>query len=404
MISLQPMILNVTQLNTYIKSIIDGDLNLSTVAVVGEISNFTNHYRTGHYYLTLKDSNASIKAVMFKTANQRLKFMPENGMKVICFGRISVFERDGVYQLYIEDMQPDGLGSLNLRYEQLKDKLEKEGLFSSENKKVIPLMPLKIGVITSPTGAAIRDILNILERRFPLCEVILAPVEVQGGKSAPGMIKALKKFEKLKCVDLIIIGRGGGSIEDLWSFNDEALAREIYKCSIPIISAVGHETDFTISDFVSDLRAPTPSAAAELAVPDIAEHKEYINQLSSVIKAISLNNIQEKITYIEGIKAKLQLLNPINVIENNISKISLLSKSLYRNYETLLKEKQGKVISLYNRLDSLNPVKVLLRGYSVALKDKKTINSVKNIEIDDEISVLMSDGRIKCKVKDKECL
>lgn len=404
MISLQPMILNVTQLNTYIKSIIDGDLNLSTVAVVGEISNFTNHYRTGHYYFTLKDSNASIKAVMFKTANQRLKFMPENGMRVICFGRISVFERDGVYQLYIEDMQPDGLGSLNLRYEQLKDKLEKEGLFSSENKKVITSMPLKIGVITSPTGAAIRDILNILERRFPLCEVFLAPVEVQGEKSASGMIEALKKFEKLQCVDLIIIGRGGGSIEDLWSFNDEALAREIFKCSIPIISAVGHETDFTICDFVSDLRAPTPSAAAELAVPDIAEHKEYINQLSSVIKAISLNNIQEKITYIEGIKAKLQLLNPINIIENNISKINLLSKSLCKNYESFLRDNQSKVVSLYSNLDSLNPAKILLRGYSVVSNGSKSMNSVKNIEIDDEISVLMSDGTIKCKVTGKECL
>lgn len=402
MISVQPTILEINQLNTYIKSLIDGDINLSSIAVVGEISNFTNHYRTGHFYMTLKDEKSSIKAVMFKSSNQRLKFMPENGMRVICFGRVSVFERDGQYQLYIEDMQPDGLGSLNKMFEQLKNKLEKEGLFSSEHKKPIPVMPSKVGVITSPTGAGLRDILNIIERRFPLCEVILAPVEVQGEKSAPGMVNALKKFDKLQCVDVIIIGRGGGSIEELWSFNDEELARTIFDVSVPVISAVGHETDFTICDFVADLRAPTPSAAAELAVVDKRELIKHILFLKESLKINIDGYIANEELKIINLKSSKQFLNPIKKIENEKQYLDTLTNRFNSGFISFLNNKGCKVESLYTKLDALNPMKVLLRGYSIAQKDKKLITKIEDVNADDLISVVVSDGNINCKVIETE--
>lgn len=402
MISVQPTILEINQLNTYIKSIIDGDINLSSIAVVGEISNFTNHYRTGHFYMTLKDEKSSIRAVMFKGANQRLRFMPENGMRVICFGRVSVFERDGQYQLYIEDMQPDGLGSLNMMFEQLKNKLEKEGLFSNEHKKPIPVMPSNVGVITSPTGAGLRDILNIIERRFPLCEVILAPVEVQGEKSAPGMIKALKQFDKLQCVDVIIIGRGGGAIEELWSFNDEELARTIFDVSIPVISAVGHETDFTICDFVADLRAPTPSAAAELAVVDKRELIKHILFLKESLKQLIENLIANEELKIKNLTALKSFIAPKQKIENEKQYLDTLTQKFDSSFSAFLNDKISKVESLYTKLDALNPLKVLLRGYSIAQKDNKLISKIEEVSVDDEISLVVSDGIINCKVIETE--
>lgn len=402
MITVQPNVLSVTQVNTYIKSVVDGDINLSQIIIVGEISNFTNHYRTGHFYFTLKDETSKLKAVMFSTYNQRLKFIPEDGMKVICFGKISVYDRDGQYQIYVYDMQPDGLGALNVKFEQLKSKLEKEGLFSSENKKEIPSMPFKIGVVTSPTGAAVEDILNIISRRFPLCEVVISPAEVQGENAASSMVQALNKLEKTKYVDLIIIGRGGGSIEDLWAFNDEALARTIFNVTTPVISAVGHETDFTICDFVSDLRAPTPSAAAELAVPDISEVKEYITGIKSYIKDKTISNIDEKRRIIEVLRSKPCFYSQNSFIEINKDKINMLSLTLDKIFGEYFDKNVSKVNSLYNKLDALNPMKVLLRGYSIVQRDFKTVNSVKNINKDDDLTIKMSDGKVKCKVLETE--
>ncbi|MGN1418913.1 MAG: exodeoxyribonuclease VII large subunit, partial [Acutalibacteraceae bacterium] len=275
--------LTVSQINTYIKSIIDYDTNLKNIYVSGEISNFTNHYRTGHFYFTLKDANAAIKVVMFRTSAQRVRFNVENGMKVIIRGSISVFERDGVYQLYAEDMMPDGIGALNLAFEQLKEKLSALGMFDSEHKKPLPAFPGKIGVITSPTGAAIHDIMTVLERRYPLAEIVLEGVRVQGENAADEIVKAIEKFNRYHACDVLIVGRGGGSLEDLWAFNEEKVAYAIFESEIPIISAVGHETDFTISDFVSDVRAATPSAAAEIAVPDWREVLYTVDKMSESI-------------------------------------------------------------------------------------------------------------------------
>ena len=269
-----PLILSVTQLNNYVKSIIEQDENLYNVFVIGEISNFVDHYRSGHLYMSIKDNQSVISAVMFAGNASKLKFKPQNGMSVIIRGRVSLYERDGKYQLYIDDMQPDGVGTLALAFEQLKEKLSKIGLFDSDHKKSIPRFPSKIGVISSPTGAAVQDILNVLERRYPVAEIVFAGVQVQGESAASTVCNALRKMNQTD-VDVIIIARGGGSAEDLWPFNDEKLAFEIYNSKIPVISGVGHETDFTICDFVADLRAPTPSAAAELATPDIKEQRYY---------------------------------------------------------------------------------------------------------------------------------
>ena len=264
-------VLTVSQINTYVKSLIDGDDNLQNLYVAGEISNFTNHYRTGHFYFTLKDERAALKAVMFRSAAQRLRFLPEDGMRVIIRGNVSLFERDGVYQLYCEDMQPDGAGALAVAFEQRKQKLAAMGLFDEAHKKPLPRFPKRIGVVTSPTGAAVHDIQTVLERRFPAAEIIFAPVQVQGELAAPQISAAIEEFNRKKAADVLIVGRGGGSIEDLWAFNEELVAHAVYESEIPIISAVGHETDTTIIDFVADLSAPTPSAAAELAVPDVRE-------------------------------------------------------------------------------------------------------------------------------------
>ena len=275
-----PLVLTIAQLNRYVKSRLDADENLYNVFLVGEISNFTDHYKTGHFYFTLKDSDAQIKAVMFRQNALRVKFKPENGLKVIVRGRVSLYEAAGSYQVFVDDMQPDGVGALNLAFEQLKERLQKEGLFDEAHKKPLPRYPQRIGVITSETGAAVQDILNILGRRFPYAEVVLAPVLVQGDGAPEQMIAALQDFNRLQNADVIIIGRGGGSAEDLWAFNDENLAYAVYRSEIPVISAVGHETDFTICDFVADLRAPTPSAAAELAVPDQTELRAEILNMS----------------------------------------------------------------------------------------------------------------------------
>ncbi|MCQ2484597.1 MAG: exodeoxyribonuclease VII large subunit [Clostridia bacterium] len=391
-------VLTVSQLNTYVKSIIDGDMILKNVFVVGEISNFTNHYRTGHYYMTIKDENSAIKAVMFRTANQRLRFMPESGMSVIIRGRVSVFERDGQYQLYIEDMQPDGLGALNLAFEQLKNKLAAEGLFDDEFKKPIPKRCYRIGVVTSATGAVIQDIKNVTSRRFPLAEIILCPVEVQGANAAPQIAEAIDRFNDSDDVDVLIVGRGGGSLEDLWAFNEEIVARAVFRSRIPVISAVGHETDFTICDFVADLRAPTPSAAAELAVPDIRDDKAFIDTVPYQCEAYLLDRIEREKTRLELLKERLKYRSPAAIIDDRLATVDALLASAAVSIERRIESEQMKFASMAGKLDALSPLKVMARGYSIAKKDDRIIRSGSELNSGDRFILRFSDGEKECEV------
>ena len=393
-----PSALTVSQVNTYIKSVIDEDINLNAVIISGEISNFKNHYRTGHFYMTLKDDKSSIKAVMFSTANKRLRFIPEDGMQVIAVGRISVFERDGQYQLYIEDMMPDGFGNLNLAFEKLKQKLSDEGLFDSKHKKQIPDCPMRVGVITSPTGAAVEDILNVLSRRFPLVEVIFEGVEVQGVNAAPSIAKAINKLDSLKAADVLIVGRGGGSIEDLWAFNEESVARAIYNCSIPVISAVGHETDFTISDFVADLRAPTPSAAAELAVPDMWEHLAYIRSMRKFLSDCMQNKIYNEKNKIQNLINSKSFVSPKESIKSHRQYLDNLISACENNTELIIKKHRLEFSSLVGKLDALSPLKVLSRGYAMVTVDKNVITSANDVKKGDSINLCFSDGNVNCEV------
>ena len=392
-----PVILTVTQLNQYSKSIIENDINLNNVFVVGEISNFVDHYRSGHLYMSIKDSQSVISAVMFSGNASRLKFKPENGMSVIIRGRVSIYERDGKYQLYIDDMQPDGIGSLALAFEQLKEKLSKEGLFDSQHKMTIPRIPTRIGVISSPTGAAVQDVLNVLNRRFPLAEIVFAGVQVQGENAASSVIKAIEKLNKTN-VDTIIIARGGGSTEDLWPFNDESLAYAIYNSRIPIISGVGHETDFTICDFVADLRAPTPSVAAELAVPDATEQKNYIVSLRNTLDYHIENSLNDRYRIIESYKNSPILRNPEKIIENCELYLDILNSRINESYKDMLASYTSSFFSLYSKLDSLSPLKVLSRGYSIVKKEDSIINNSKSLSIDDVVSIRLADGEVKAKI------
>ena len=394
-------ILTVTQINTYIKSLIEQDINLKNIYVEGEISNFTNHYRSGHLYFTLKDQNSCLKAVMFRNAASRLKFTPENGMKVLIRCSVSVYDKDGVYQIYCDDMIPDGLGELTLAFEQLKAKLEDMGLFRQEHKKPIPEAPSKIGVITSPTGAAIQDILSVLERRYPLAEIVFEGVQVQGDTAAPQIAVAIDKFNEYSAADVLIVGRGGGSIEDLWAFNEEIVAMAIYNSKIPVISAVGHETDFTIADFVSDLRAPTPSAAAELCVPDYREILFTVDKCLDSLE-IGISRTLEKY--------QLRLLASKNILEkhspqNTVNLYYQLLSACDEKIKTTINNKidfYTNAISHYtSRLEAISPLKVLLRGYGIIEDDNGIpIKSCKNTEIGDKIRIKLHDGELRCTVDD----
>ena len=397
-----PPVLTVTQLNTYIKSVIDSDLNLNNVFVQGEISNFTNHYRTGHYYMSIKDGDSSIKAVMFKYSNQRLRFMPENGMNVILRGRVSVFERDGQYQLYIDDMQPDGAGALALAFEQLKQKLASQGLFDPDKKKPVPFMPKRIGVVTSNTGAAVHDIINVISRRFPMTELVIAPVQVQGTSAAGQIAAAIREFNACNGADVLIVGRGGGSVEDLWAFNEEVVARAVYDSHIPVISAVGHETDFTICDFVADLRAPTPSAAAELAVPDWREQKLYVDALFNQCKDTVLAKVQSEEDNLRFILKQLEYANPMTVIENKIQTVDIISQKIYDKVRESVAVKSGEFAAILARLDALNPMKVMQRGYAIAYKNETAITSVSHINKGDKLKIRLLDGAVNVTVDERE--
>lgn len=394
----KPRVLSVSQINFYIKSIIENDGSLQFVLVTGEISNLTVHQRSGHIYLSLKDRNSVISAVMFAGNARRLKFRLENGMKVICRGRISVYEPSGRYQLYIEDMQPDGVGALALAFEQLKSDLEKKGLFDPAHKKPLPKFPKTIGVITSPTGAAVQDITNILRRRFPSVDIILAPVLVQGDSAPKQLVNAVNKFSASKIADVVIIGRGGGSAEDLWAFNDEQLAYAVYNCETPIISGVGHETDFTICDFVADVRASTPSAAAELAVPDRQELMSYYFKQKQYISAMLDRKIKTAQLRLENQQRRISASSPKLKAEQLEKQISAKSEKLTRFMNIYISNKENKLIAAKGKLDGLNPLNVLNRGYAIAEKDEKIITSSKQLKDGDDFTVILSDGKINAKV------
>ena len=388
--------ISVTDLNKYIKEKIDGDEILNNVLVKGEISNFKNHY-TGHLYFTLKDENSLIKCVMFKSYVSHLNFMPKDGMKVMILGSVSVFERDGVYQIYAKAMKEDGLGSLYEAYEKLKANLEKEGLFDEKHKKKIPFMPRTIGVLTSNTGAVIRDIINVSTRRNPNVNIRLYPVPVQGPGAAKEIANGIKFMNENKLADVLIIGRGGGSLEDLWPFNEEIVARAIYDSEIPIISAVGHETDFSISDFVADLRAPTPSAAAELAVANIEDVKNSLKLYNNRYKNALKKKIElMKLSY-EKCMARPAYKNPTQKINEQFMVIDMRVKSL-KNYINLkLKEEKTKFVKEVARLDSMSPLKTLARGYSIITKEDnnacngKIVRSVKDLERNEKINIKLVD-------------
>lgn len=391
-------VLSVSQINFYIKSIIENDGSLQFVLVTGEISNLTVHQRSGHIYLSLKDSNSVISAVMFAGNARRLKFRLENGMKVICRGRISVYEPSGRYQLYIEDMQPDGVGALTLAFEQLKKSLAQKGLFDNAHKKPLPKFPKTIGVITSPTGAAVQDITNIIRRRFPSADIVLAPVLVQGESAPEQLVRAVNKFSASKIADVIIIGRGGGSAEDLWAFNDEQLAYAVYNCETPIISGVGHETDFTICDFVADVRASTPSAAAELAVPDRQELMSYYFKQKQYISAMLDRKIKTAQLRLENQQRRMSASSPKLKAEQLEKQLSAKSEKLTRFMNIYISDKENKLIAAKGKLDGLNPLNVLNRGYAIAEKDEKIITSSKQLKDGDDFTVILSDGKINAKV------
>ncbi|MBO7148830.1 MAG: exodeoxyribonuclease VII large subunit [Clostridia bacterium] len=391
-------VLSVTELNEYVKMLLDRAPLLNSIYIKGEISNFVNH-RTGHFYFTLKDEGGTLRAVMFKGSNSKLKFLPENGMKVIVHGRISGFVRSGDYQLYADDMEPDGVGSLYIRYEQLKRKLESEGLFDRARKRPLPKIPSRVGIITSPTGAAVRDMINVTGRRFPFAQIILYPSLVQGDGAPEQLIRALKYFNENNVADVIIIGRGGGSIEDLWAFNDEALAREVAASRIPVISAVGHETDFTICDFAADMRAPTPSAAAELAVPDTGELKRKFSNVVARMQ-LSLTKKTELARHrLEAAKNSRALTSPRYMLEDKRMLVINASDRLDGAFGMLFEKKKQAFALQTARLQALNPMSVISRGYSaVFLDDGTLVKSVKQVNIGDDFAFSTSDGEVKGKV------
>lgn len=383
--------ITVTELNKYIKDKIANDEILNNVLIKGEISNFKHHY-TGHLYFTLKDDNSLIKCIMFKTYTSNLKFAPKDGMKVMVFGTVSVFERDGVYQIYCKAMQEDGMGSLYTAYEELKQKLEKEGLFDTQYKKKIPFMPRTVGVLTSQTGAVIRDIINVSTRRNPNVYIKLLPVPVQGEGAGQKIAEAIKIMNEKKLADVIIVARGGGSLEDLWPFNEEVVARAIFESELPIISAVGHETDFTIADFVSDLRAPTPSAAAELAVADVEDIKLKLLNYQNRLK-LSLKKKVEfmRLKYEKCISSRA-FKDPLQKINEHYMRIDMLIKRMQHSAITKLNESKNVAVKIIGKLDALSPLKTLTRGYCIAQINNKSIKSIKELNVGDKIELRFSDG------------
>ena len=390
-------VLTVSQLNRYVAFRLQEDTKLRTVFVRGEIANFSRNFRSGHCYFSVRDEEASVKAVMFRSNAARLPFEPENGMHILLQGSVTLYERDGAYQINVTDMQPDGIGALSLAYEQLKKSLAEKGFFAPEHKKKIPPFPNSIGVITSPTGAAVQDIRNILSRRFPSADIIMCPVFVQGENAPAQLIDAVQKLDKYNACDVIIIGRGGGSIEDLWAFNDENLAYAIYNCKIPVISAVGHETDFTICDFVSDLRAPTPSAAAELAVPDTAELMDYYKSQKQYVSSMATLKLRQEYNALTELKTRLSVVSPQQKIFEYEKSLEFNKTKIQHFVQETINKKTADITKTAAKLEGLNPVAILSRGYSIAEKDGKVVNSAKTLKSGDEFTLRFSDGEIKAK-------
>ncbi len=441
---MQDKYLKISDLNDYIKSVFDENPYLKKVYLRGEVSNFKNHTR-GHLYFTLKDDTSRISAVMFYSSAVSLKFVPEDGMNVLVEGRISCYPAQGTYQIYVDKMEPDGLGNLYIEFEKLKEKLAKEGLFNDDIKKAITKIPKRIGIITAPTGAAIRDIISTIKRRFPICETILFPALVQGRDAAPDIVKQIKEADSGNYdLDVLIVGRGGGSIEDLWAFNEEIVARAIYEARVPIISAVGHEIDFTIADFVADLRAPTPTGAAEMAVPTVAEINNIINnyeirlnefignmihkdkllleritgsyilknplslyeikeqKLDNFIDTLN-NNIRKRLEngnlVLKGIKSSYVLKNPMSLFEIKKEKLIFNEKCLYSDIKNIIIKNDHNYKMLINTLKLVNPLGILEKGYSLVTKDNVLIKDCKNLKKDDILNIRLHEGNVIAKVQ-----
>lgn len=414
--------ISVSQLTRYIKYKIDNDVNLNEVFLKGEISNFKAHSR-GHFYFTLKDEGSRINAIMFASQTKKIKFVPQDGMKVLVTGKISVFEANGGYQIYVNEMLEDGVGNLYIAYEQLKKKLENEGLFNKDHKKEIPHIPKRVGVVTAPTGAAIKDIISTIKRRWPLTEIYLFPSLVQGEDAKEDIVKQIKKAENFYLpLDTLIVGRGGGSIEDLWPFNEEIVARAIYECKIPTISAVGHEIDFTIADFVADLRAPTPTGAAEMAVPQLSDMKNYLNQVNIRLNNTINNKINNNKRKLNDIMARNIFKNPMIIYEKKelyfdsiLERLKFSLKSLtsakekelikvknsyiLKNPHQLLEKKGNKYLQLVSKLETLSPLLTLQRGYNMTKKEGKVITKSTDLKKKDIIEIVFSDGSVNAEIK-----
>ena len=391
----KPRVYSVSQVNYYIKSLLDNDPHLSTIFMTGEISNLKDHYSSGHIYLSLKDGRSVINAVMFAGNARGLRFRPTNGMKVICRGHVGVYEPSGQYQLYIEAMQPDGVGELAIAFEQLKNSLAAKGLFEQSHKKPLPKFPKTVGVITSPTGAAVQDIRNILFRRFPGVNILMCPVLVQGDGAPAQLVRAVKRLGAYRLCDVIIIGRGGGSAEDLWAFNSEELAYAIYECPIPVISAVGHETDFTICDFVADLRAPTPSAAAELAVPDKAKLRAYYESQLRYVRYAMDSRLRRAANLDLNLRRRLHAASPQARIARYTDRYATCTAVMDKLLSQNVSSKEGALKAMAAKLDGLSPFAVLSRGYSIAEKDGEIISSKTQLKPGDDFTLRLSDGTVK---------
>lgn len=395
-------VLTVSQLNDYVKMMLDNSPILSSVYISGEISNLKLHSASGHLYFTLKDQLSSIKAVMFRSSVEKMRFVPENGMQVIVNGRVSAYVRDGVYQIYASSITPEGIGDIALSFEQLKEKLKAEGLFDEKYKKPIPNFPKRIGIITSPTGAAIKDIINVTSRRYSVCELILYPALVQGSTAEQTLVNGINYFSQNGDVDVIIIGRGGGSGEDLQAFNSEKLARAVFACTIPVISAVGHEQDYSICDFVADLRAPTPSAAAELAVPDKEELKAVLSaKKASITKAIN-DKISSEREYTERLRSSAVFSAEFPLIAEKREELKKYKNELSSSFDALIQKKRTTLSSCTVRLDGQSPLAILSRGYASISKDGVTVKSVRQIDVEDEIKLVFSDGNAKARIIDRK--
>lgn len=407
--------ISIIQLTRYLKYKIDNDPNLDQVFLRGEISNFKAHSR-GHFYFTLKDEESRINAVMFQSNASKIKFIPQDGMKVLVTGKVSIYPANGGYQIYVTEMEEDGIGNLYIAYEQLKKKLEDEGLFNEDHKKEIPKIPSRVGVVTAPTGAAIRDIISTIKRRWPICEIILFPALVQGEDAKDDIVRQIKRAEEYN-IDTLIVGRGGGSIEDLWAFNEECVARAIYNCPIPTISAVGHEIDFTIADFVADMRAPTPTGAGEMAVPNLTDIKNLINQISIRLNKAVINKIEINKKKLENIKNRHIFREPIKIYEAKEQKFDFLLEKLKYSITTIYNDKSNRYLKLkeniifkdpsilfdkkknnylriISKLETLSPLLTIKRGYSITKSNGKVIQSVKDVKKKDKLEIEVSDGII----------